>query len=61
MQSIDKSQLDGLFAALREVFAKQRAFLIDLDGKVGAGLHEVLAALDDERQKDANDVIRIKG
>ena len=35
MQSIDKNQLDGLFAALREVFAKQRAFLIDLDGKVG--------------------------
>ena len=35
MQSIDKSRLAGLFARLREVFGAQRAFLIDLDGKVG--------------------------
>ena len=35
MQRIDKSQLAGLFARLREVFATQRDFLIDLDGKVG--------------------------
>lgn len=35
MQSIDKSRLAGLFGQLREVFANQRDFLIDLDGKVG--------------------------
>ena len=35
MQHIDKGRLAGLFAALREVFATQRDFLIDLDGKVG--------------------------
>ena len=35
MQSIDKGDLAGLFARLREVFVAQRDFLIDLDGKVG--------------------------
>jgi phosphoenolpyruvate---glycerone phosphotransferase subunit DhaL len=35
MQSIDKPALTGVFAQLREVFAAQRDFLIDLDGKVG--------------------------
>ena len=35
MQSIDKSRLAGMFEGLREVFAQQREFLIDLDGKVG--------------------------
>lgn len=35
MERIDKAGLAGLFAGLREVFAAQRAFLIDLDGKVG--------------------------
>jgi phosphoenolpyruvate---glycerone phosphotransferase subunit DhaL len=35
MQSIDKGALAGLFARLREVFAAQRDFLINLDGKVG--------------------------
>ena len=35
MQRIEKSQLAGLFDQLRTVFAAQRDFLIDLDGKVG--------------------------
>ena len=35
MQRIEKSQLAGLFEQLRTVFAAQRDFLIDLDGKVG--------------------------
>ncbi|MEB0110938.1 dihydroxyacetone kinase subunit L [Variovorax sp. RTB1] len=35
MQSIGKTDLAGLFERLRDVFAKQRAFLIELDGKVG--------------------------
>lgn len=35
MQRIEKSQLAGLFEHLRTVFATQRDFLIDLDGKVG--------------------------
>jgi dihydroxyacetone kinase-like protein len=35
MQSVDKTQLAGLFLQLRKVFASQRDFLIDLDGKVG--------------------------
>ena len=35
MHSIDKGLLPGLFERLREVFAQQRDFLIDLDGKVG--------------------------
>ncbi len=35
MQRIDKEQLAGLFDQLRTVFAAQREFLIDLDGKVG--------------------------
>lgn len=35
MQSIDKTRLAGLFEQLRSVFAAQREFLIDLDGKVG--------------------------
>lgn len=35
MQRIEKSQLAGLFEQLHRVFAEQREFLIDLDGKVG--------------------------
>ena len=35
MQRIDKGALPGLFERLRDVFATQRDFLIDLDGKVG--------------------------
>ena len=35
MQTIDKGALPGLFERLRDVFATQRDFLIDLDGKVG--------------------------
>lgn len=35
MHSIDKHQLAGMFERLRQVFAKQRDYLIDLDGKVG--------------------------
>lgn len=35
MDTITKSDLAGLFAQLREVFAAQRDFLIELDGKVG--------------------------
>ncbi len=35
MTSIDKAGLTPLFMRLRQVFAAQRDFLIDLDGKVG--------------------------
>ena len=35
MTSIDKPGLTALFMALRQVFAAQRDFLIELDGKVG--------------------------
>ena len=35
MDSIDKSALPGLFEQLREVFARERERLIELDGKVG--------------------------
>jgi dihydroxyacetone kinase-like protein len=35
MQSIAREDLSGLFLRLRDVFALQRNFLIELDGKVG--------------------------
>lgn len=35
MDTMTKSDLAGLFAQLREVFAAQRDYLIELDGKVG--------------------------
>ncbi len=35
MQAIGKAELAPLFERLREVFVAQRAFLIELDGKVG--------------------------
>ena len=35
MDQIGKNELPGLFRRLRETFAEQRTFLIELDGKVG--------------------------
>ena len=62
MQSIDKRRLAGLFQQLRQVFAAQRDFLIDLDGKVGDSdlgltMNKAFAAAADAVTANADDTI----